>query len=87
MEAAGERALRKSVYAVGGVMGVFTSSSCLITSRCPTAGLFGSSDGRVAETGVLSEGRLCLGDRGDLGTLMVGVGRAGVVSVTEDMMI
>ena len=45
------------------------SSSCLITSRRPTAGLFGSSEGSVADIGVLRAGRVGLGD---LGVLMVG---------------
>lgn len=64
VEIAGERALRKSVYAVGGVIGVFVSSSCLMTSRSPGAGLLGSSDGNVADLGVLSGGSSGLGERG-----------------------
>lgn len=51
LETAGERALRKSVYAVGGVIGVLMSS-CLIWSAQPGNGLRGSSDGRVADRGV-----------------------------------
>ena len=46
-------ALRKSVYAVGGVIGVGTPSSCLTGSTAePSAGLRGSSDGKLAEAGV-----------------------------------
>lgn len=53
LEIAGERAFRNSVYASGGVIGVFISSSCLIMSRKPSAGLLGSSDGSIAERGFL----------------------------------
>ena len=45
------------------------SSSCLITSRRPSAGLFGNSEGRAAEIGVLRVGSVGLGD---LGALMAG---------------
>ena len=48
-------------------MGVFRSSSCLITSSKPGAGLRGSSDGRVADRGVLSS--LSRADRGCLNSL------------------
>ena len=72
VETAGERALRKSVYAVGGVIGVLASSSCLMTSRSPGAGLRGSSEGRVADLGVLSGGRSGFGERG-----VCMVGRSG----------
>ena len=64
LEIAGERALRKSVYAVGGVIGVLMSSSCFITSSRPGIGLFGSSEGRVADLGVLSAGSSGFGERG-----------------------
>lgn len=64
LESAGERALRKSVYAVGGVIGVLMSSSCFITSSRPGIGLFGSSEGRVADLGVLSAGSSGFGERG-----------------------
>lgn len=53
------------------MIGVFKSSSCLMTSSRPGCGLLGSSDGRVADLGVLRAGRLGLGD---LGVMMVGVG-------------
>ncbi len=56
-------------------MGVLMSSSCLITSRSPALGLFGISDGKVADRGVLRGGGAALGDRG---ALIVGVGRAGL---------
>lgn len=56
LDIAGERAFRNSVYASGGVIGVFRSSSCLIMSRKPRAGLLGSSDGSIAERGVLRTG-------------------------------
>ena len=59
-EIAGDKALRKSVYAVGGVMGVRKSlSSCLIKSCQMGRGLRGSSEGRTgpAEHGVLRVGR------------------------------
>jgi hypothetical protein len=64
VETAGDRAFRKSVYAVGGVMGVFASSSCLMTSSSPGAGLLGSSEGNVADLGVLSGGSSGFGERG-----------------------
>lgn len=56
LDTAGDRALRNSVYAVGGVMGVLISSSSLITLVQPGTGLRGSSEGRVADTGVLRAG-------------------------------
>ena len=63
-------------------MGVLMSSSCLITSRRPDAGLLGSSDGRVAERGVLSDGNFGVGMVGVLfGACEVGVlsvGRLGI---------
>lgn len=85
LEIAGERAFRNSVYASGGVIGVFISSSCLIISRKPSAGLLGSSEGSMAEcvvflrlftwpVGFLSEGRL---------ETRVGVFKAGKVGLTE----
>ena len=64
LEIAGDSALRKSVYAVGGVIGVLVSSSCFITSSKPGAGLLGSSEGRVADLGVLSAGSSGFGERG-----------------------
>lgn len=81
LDTAGERALRNSVYACGGVMGVLMSSSCLITSRSPETGLLGSSEGRVAGFGVFSAGNVGLGDRGVLmiGNDGVGVGEADFV--------
>jgi hypothetical protein len=60
VETAGERALRKSVYAVGGVMGVLRlSSSCLMAPPSAERGLLGSSEGRrrSSETGALTRGR------------------------------
>lgn len=99
VEIAGDRAFRKSVYAVGGVIGVLASSSCLITSRSPAAGLLGSCEGscegKVAEHGVFNGGSSGLGERG---LWMVGTSAAIVVIVvvvggvgdgsgeTEDMM-
>ncbi len=53
LDMAGDRALRNSVYAVGGVMGVLMSSSSLMRLFQPGRGLRGSSEGRVADTGVL----------------------------------
>ena len=52
-------ALRKSVYASGGVMGVLSESSCLMKSAKPGNGLRAdrqadSSEGKVAVIGVLS---------------------------------
>ena len=59
LEMAGDKALRKSVYAVGGVIGVLRSSSCLMVSSHPERGLRGSSDGRgPADLGVLRVGRV-----------------------------
>lgn len=50
--------LRKSVYAVGGVIGVLMASSCLMKSTNPGRGLRAdradSSDGKVEVIGVLS---------------------------------
>ena len=54
------RFLRKSMYAVGGVIGVFNPSSCLIESGVADRGLFCSSDGNDADLGVLSGWRLGL---------------------------
>lgn len=66
LDKAGDNALRKSVYAVGGVMGVFKPSSCLIKSAHPGRGLRGSSEGRIGpvEVGVWRRGRtgLTVGD-------------------------
>lgn len=70
LETAGESALRNSVYAVGGVMGVLMSSSCLIMSRKPGAGLLGNSEGRAADRGGLMD------ERPEV--LIVGVLRLGV---------
>lgn len=64
LEIAGESALRKSVYAVGGVIGVLVASSCFITSSNPSAGLLGSSEGSGADLGVLSAGSSGFGERG-----------------------
>jgi len=50
---AGDSALRNSVYAVGGVIGVLMSSSSLMKLLQPGRGLLGSSDGRMADVGVL----------------------------------
>ena len=56
-----ERNLRKSVYAVGGVMGVFSRSSFLMTSVGPPgSGLRGSSDGNEADRGVSRRWRVGL---------------------------
>lgn len=54
------RDLRKSVYAAGGVIGVFKPSSCLIKSGVAEKGLFWSSDGNDADLGVCSGCRLGL---------------------------
>ena len=63
VETAGDRALRKSVYAVGGVMGVFMlSSSCLIAPPRADRGLLGSSEGSrgLSVTGVFRIGKAAL---------------------------
>ena len=66
VETAGDSALRNSVYACGGVMGVFmSSSSCLITSRRSGKGLLGNCEGKVADFGVLRAGKAGLGDLGE----------------------
>lgn len=56
--------LRKSVYAIGGVMGVLMPSSCLMKSANPGKGLRAeraeSSEGNVEVIGVLSCGSLGL---------------------------
>lgn len=83
-------------------MGVLRSSSCLMMSRKPGTGLLGSSEGKVADRGVVSpEGKADRGvtnsegnaDRGvliagRLGAWIVGVLRAGKVGLgdTEGMM-
>jgi len=84
VETAGDRAFKKSVYARGGVMGVFASSSCLITSSSPSAGLLGSSEGNVADLGVLSGGSSGFGERGVsmVGSSVLGDGGFGA---TGDM--
>lgn len=48
-----ESALRKSVYAVGGLMGVLMPSSSLIVNGVPGYGLRGSSEGSTPDVGVL----------------------------------
>lgn len=79
VEIAGDIVLRNSVYAVGGVNGVFDrpSSSCLMTTkRSPGIGLLGicegnlADSGNVAELGVMRAGRV--GFVVDVGVLMVG---------------
>lgn len=94
LEIAGERAFRNSVYASGGVIGVLTSSSCLIKSSKPSAGLLGNSDGSIAERGVLRPEVGCVGffrlvawpvavlSEGRLET-RVGVFKAGKASLVE----
>lgn len=65
MDIAGDRALRKSVYAEGGVIGVFiSSSSCLIASKRHTAGLFGKVEGSASGTGVMMAAGFGFGDFG-----------------------
>lgn len=68
-------ALRKSVYAVGGVMGVLRTSSCIFSaSKRPSIGVLGSSEGS--------------GEKGDFAELIwkpwplviKGLGRAGIVA-------
>ena len=58
--------LRKSVYAMGGVMGVLIPSSCLMKSAKPGKGLRAeraeSSEGNVEVIGVLSCGSLGLAE-------------------------
>lgn len=56
-------------------MGVVKSSSLLMTSSMPTAGLLGSSEGSVAVDGVFRAGSVGLGDRG---VLIMGTAEAGV---------
>ena len=85
VETAGDSAFKKSVYAVGGVIGVLVSSSCLTTSKSPGTGLLGSSEGRVADLGVLSGGRSGFGERGAWMVGMSGLGDIGVGEV-EGMM-
>lgn len=54
----GVKALRKSVYATGGVIGVFSPISCLISAgRHADRGVSTISDGRVAVLGVCRGGR------------------------------
>lgn len=69
-------------------MGVRMSSSCLMMSRKPDAGLLGSSEGRVAERGVLRDGILRVGKLKDVWRLGVGrledVLRLGVGMVGKD---
>lgn len=86
LDMAGLKALRNSVYACGGVIGVLMSSSFLMTSSIPGAGLRGSSEGNVADEGVFSDGRAGLGDRGVLmmGTEGIGVGEEDTVGDVDD---
>lgn len=84
VDTAGDSAFRKSVYALGGVMGVFMSSSTL--RKVPHVlgcGLRGSSEGRTrpADMGVLSTGRLRLIDIAGEG-MMVGEARAMLLKKT-----
>lgn len=58
-------------------MGVLRSSSCLMMSRKPGAGLLGNSEGRAADRGVLMDGRLGVWM---VGVLRLGVWIAGVIS-------
>lgn len=62
------------------------SSSLLMTSSIPGAGLLGSSEGNVAVDGVFSAGSVGLGDRGVLmmGTVRVGVGVVDDTGDTDD---
>lgn len=62
------------------------SSSLLITSSIPGAGLRGISEGNVADEGVFNAGKVGLGDRGVLmmGTKGVGVGEADTVGEVDD---
>ena len=86
VERAGESALRNSVYACGGVMGIFmSSSSCLITSRRSGKGLLGNWEGKVAEFGVWRAGRAGLGDFGVAveGDVVLMVGGTGFFSVSS----
>ena len=55
----GVRALRKSVYATGGVMGVWRLSSCLTTAETQLMGLAVAtiSEGKEADCGVCKGGR------------------------------
>lgn len=54
----GVRALRKSVYATGGVIGVLSPISCLIiVGRQADSGVSTISEGRVAVLGVCRGGR------------------------------
>ncbi len=58
-----DSALRKSVYATGGVMGVLLSSSSFRRSGVPGYGLRGSSDGSDATLAVFRAWRVGFGDR------------------------
>jgi hypothetical protein len=62
MGLAREIVLRKSVYAMGGVMGVLMPSSCFMKSAKPGRGLRAdreeSSEGKVEDIGVCSWGSL-----------------------------
>ena len=60
------------------MIGVLVSSSCLITSSMPGAGLLGSSEGMVADLGVLSGGSSGFGERG-----VSMVGRSGFGDVGD----
>lgn len=68
------------------MIGVVRSSSLLMTSSIPGAGLLGSSEGNVAVDGVFSAGSAGLGDRGALmmGTVGVGVGAVDDTGDTDD---
>jgi hypothetical protein len=64
----GVNALRKSVYALGGVIGVFKSSSCLITPPTPESGVLRRSEGKEADFGVWRGGSTGLLAAGILST-------------------
>ena len=53
----GVNAFKKSVYAIGGVIGVFMPSSCLICSITPESGLSVISEGKFAVLGVVRRGK------------------------------
>jgi hypothetical protein len=57
-ERTGVRVLRKSVYAIGGVMGVFKSSSCFTALRELGNGLCEISEGNDADLGVFKGGNV-----------------------------
>jgi hypothetical protein len=80
----GVNALRKSVYALGGVIGVFKSSSCLMTQPTPDSGVLRRSEGKEADFGVWRGGSTGLLAAGILSTRTSGSSSERVTELPDD---